>query len=217
MTTVTLTRWEAAYQRFETPEGEVAKFTRRLRRIGADRWDKRARILELCSGRGSGLRAWHQLGFADVLGVDYSLGQVVQHRGPGRCVVGDARSIPLATASREIVAVQGGLHHLLTLADVDLALREMQRVVAPGGKIIIIEPWLTPFLRTVHFLTRRPAMRRVWARLDALAIMIEEERTTYEQWLGAPDECLRLIRRSVTPQIMSRRLGKITVVGTPRG
>ena len=210
-----LTRWEAAYRRFETPEQEVAKFVTRLRGIGADRWDRRWRILEVCSGRGSGLRAWQQLGFTDLVGVDFSLAQVARYEGPGRCLVGDARALPIATASRDVVVVQGGLHHMFTLPDVGLALREMQRVVTSAGKIVIIEPWLTPFLRAVHFLSERRSLRRLWPRLDALAVMIEEERSTYEQWLHAPDQCLQLFRRSVAPEILTRRFGKITVVGTP--
>src|SRR5829696_1545675 len=66
------TRWERAYQVFETPEQELRKFRSRLRAIGAHKWDRRARILEVCSGRGTGLRAWRDLGFRNVVGVDYS-------------------------------------------------------------------------------------------------------------------------------------------------
>ena len=208
------TRWERAYQAFETPEQELAKFLGRLREIGADRWDRQSRVLEVCSGRGTGLRAWSALGFRDVLGVDYSYALVTGHRGSGRCVLGDARAIPLASGSRDIVAVQGGLHHLFTSADVDRALAEMRRIAAPDGHIVIVEPWLTPFLRVVHAACEQPLARRLWPKLDALATMIEEERETYERWLNAPEEHLALIRRHVAPQLLRQRWGKLIVVGS---
>lgn len=207
------TRWERAYQAFETPQEELAKFLRRLRGIGAHRWDRQARVLEICSGRGTGLRAWTTLGFRDVIGVDYSYALVAGHRGPGRCVLGDARAIPLATGSCDVVAVQGGLHHLVSTADVDRALGEMRRVSAPGGRIVIVEPWLTPFLRVVHAACRQSLARRLWPKLEALATMIEEERETYERWLDAPEEHLSLIRRHVAPSLLRWRWGKLTVVG----
>ena len=212
---LTSTRWERAYQAFETPDEELRKFTDRLRSIGAAQWDRRSRILEVCSGRGSGIHAWHALGFTNVLGVDFSYALVRAHQGAGRCVLGDARSLPLASASRDIAVVQGGLHHLYTRDDVELALAEMHRVVAPTGRIVIIEPWLTPFLRLVHAACEQPAARRVSKKLDALATMIEEERDTYERWLGAPDDYLRLILRYVAPDVVRRRWGKLVVLGAP--
>jgi hypothetical protein len=91
----------------------------------------------------------------------------------------------------------------------------MSRVVAPDGKIIIVEPWLTPFLQLVHGVSRQPVARRLSKRIDALATMIDEERETYERWLNAPDEHLEVIRRHVTPDFVRRRWGKLVVVGSP--
>src|SRR5687768_5181112 len=84
----TPTRWERAYQAFETPEEELRKFVRRFRSIRADRWDRRSLILEVCSGRGTGLRAWHSLGFSRIIGVDYSAALVLGQEGPGARVIG---------------------------------------------------------------------------------------------------------------------------------
>lgn len=209
------TRWELAYQAFETPEEEVRKFVGRLRGIGADAWDRRSRIVEICSGRGSGLRAWHSLGFRDVIGVDLSPALVAAHTGPGLCVLGDARALPLGSDSRDVAIVQGGLHHLATFDDVALSLAEMRRVVVPDGRVVVIEPWLTPFLRAVHLLTERQLLRRLSSKVDAFATMTEEESETYFRWLNAPDELLDVVRRHVSPTTLRRRWGKLTVVGTP--
>src|SRR4051812_8770692 len=40
-------RWEEAYERFETPEEEIAKFKERLLKVGARNWDKTLRVVEL--------------------------------------------------------------------------------------------------------------------------------------------------------------------------
>src|SRR5438093_227684 len=94
------TEWELAHQAFQTPEQELTKILRRFRTLGAHAWDKRLTIADICSGRGAGLRAWHELGFADLVGVDFSLALARTHHGPGRVVLGDARSIPLRDRSR---------------------------------------------------------------------------------------------------------------------
>ena len=209
------TRWERAYQAFETPLEERKKFIGRYRSIGADGWSRDLRLLEVCSGRGSGLHAWQAMGFRRVFGVDCSPALVLAQDTPGFRIIGDARSLPLASNCVDVVVVQGGLHHLLTTEDVDRALAEMCRVVVPSGTIVIIEPWLTPFLRVVHAVCGSELARRVWSRIDALATMIEEERETYYRWLNAPDEHLLVIRRRVVARIVRRRWGKLVYVGTP--
>jgi ubiquinone/menaquinone biosynthesis C-methylase UbiE len=209
-------RWEQAYQTFETPEQELQKFLGRLRMVGADRWNRNSRVLEVCCGRGTGLRAWHSLGFKRVFGLDYSAALLFAHTGQGVRVIGDAMALPFAAASIDVVVVQGGLHHLLTTTDVDAALAEMSRVVGPSGRLVIVEPWLTPFLRLVHAVCRSGLVRRLSRKMDALATMIAEERQTYERWLNAPDEHLRLLDRHVRTTFMRRRWGKLIVVGSPR-
>jgi ubiquinone/menaquinone biosynthesis C-methylase UbiE len=209
------TRWERAYQAFETPQAELEKFLRRLRSIGADRWDRRSRIVEVCSGRGNGLRAWAALGFSDIVGVDFSHALVKNHSGPGLCVLGDARALPLATGSHDVVVIQGGLHHLLTIDDVDRALAEMRRVATPDGTIVIVEPWRTPFLRLVHAISAMSMARRLSPKLDAFETMYEEERVTYDRWLNAPETYMRIIRRYVAPAMLRRRWGKLVLVGRP--
>jgi len=209
------TRWERAYEAFETPEQEVQKFLDRFRRIGADGWDRSSRVLEVCSGRGSGLQAWHSLGFTRTIGVDYSVPLIRLSRGAGDRIIGDARNLPLASGSIDIAVVQGGLHHLSSTADVECAISEMCRVVRTNGKIVIIEPWLTPFLQLVHAVAEQGLARRLSGRINALGTMIDEERDTYERWLKTPDEHLAVIRRHITTHLLERRWGKIVIVGSP--
>jgi hypothetical protein len=67
-----LSPWETAYSRFESPEQEIQKFTRRLNKLGAANWPRDADIVELFCGRGNGLHALSQLGFTRLEGVDLS-------------------------------------------------------------------------------------------------------------------------------------------------
>lgn len=104
--------WETAYARFETPAQEIRKFTRRLTKLGVAHWSRRAEIVELCCGRGNGLHALNQLGFTRLAGVDLSASLVRQYEGPATLYVCDCRQLPFDTQSKDIVIVQGGLHHL---------------------------------------------------------------------------------------------------------
>jgi SAM-dependent methyltransferase len=210
--------WEQAYLRFETPEEEIRKFRKRLETFGARAWSRHARIVELFCGRGSGLLALNALGFTHLEGIDYSTALVARYAGPGRVVVGDCRHLPYANHSRDVLIVQGGLHHLLDMPrDLELVLREAVRVLVPGGLFVVVEPRNTLFLRAVHAACGRPFLRRRWAKLDALATMIEHERPTYERWLAMPDEidarlaaCFDVVHRQAG-------WGKLMFVGRSRG
>lgn len=207
--------WEQAYQRFETPEQEQRKFIRRLRRLGVQSWSRELRVIEVCSGRGNGLTAWQRLGFSHVCGVDLSRALVERSLWKAKCVVGDTRDLPIRTASRDIAIVQGGLHHLLSFDDLRAALTEIRRVLRPDGRVIIIEPWTTPFLRVVHFVTERKIARAMSTTLDAFAAMTEEERPTYKAWLGRPAQILDAIRVEFEPLLMRERWGKLVFLGRP--
>lgn len=211
-----LTRWEEAYQAFETPAQELRKFVDRLRSIGADGWDRDSRVLEVFSGRGTGLQAWHALGFRRVVGVDYSAALVFSSAAPGLGVIGDARRLPFASDSVDIAIVQNGLHHLEPADDVGLALSEMRRVLTPQGRMVIIEPWLTPFLRFVHAAAGQALARRLSRRLRAFQALREAECKTYDRWLATPAAHLELMHRYMTPDIERRRLGKLVLVGSPK-
>jgi len=208
--------WEQAYLRFETPEEERRKFLRRLRVLGAPAWPRDAQVVELFCGRGNGLEALARLGFERLEGVDLSASLLEQYRGRARCYVADCRALPFPDASRDVLVVQGGLHHLEVLPD-DLVrtLDEARRVLRPGGRMVVVEPWLTPFLRFVHAVCELPTARRLWPKLDALATMNELERPTYEAWLGRPEEILSVLTGRFRPELMRREWGKLLFVGRP--
>jgi ubiquinone/menaquinone biosynthesis C-methylase UbiE len=209
--------WELAYSRFETPEQEIRKFVARLKELGAEQWPKDSAIVELFCGRGNGLHALQQLGFSQVEGVDLSPRLLAQYHGTARTTVADCRELPFADGTKDVVIVQGGLHHLSTLPeDLDRTFAEIRRVLKPGGQVVFVEPWLTPFLRLVHAVCENPLARKCSAKLDALATMIEHERRTYEQWLTQPNLVLGAAGKHFAATQQSFAWGKWRFVGTPR-
>ena len=209
--------WEAAYLRFETPKQEIQKFVSRLRKLGAAQWPRNAEIVELFCGRGNGLNALERLGFTNVEGVDLSPRLIAQYRGSAKCFVGDCRQLPFADRSKDVLIVQGGLHHLPALPeDLEKTFSEMQRVLRKDGRMVIVEPWLTPFLRFVHAVSENSLARRLSNKLDAFATMTQFERRTYEQWLTQPDLIRKLARTYFAPIHESFQWGKWNFVGYPR-
>jgi SAM-dependent methyltransferase len=209
--------WEAAYLEFETPKEEIDKFSERLRRLGVNEWPRETNIVELFCGRGNGLHALARLGFRNIEGVDLSPRLLAEYTGEARCYAADCRELPFAEKSKDAAIVQGGLHHLPVLPDdLERVFIELKRVLRSNGHVVFVEPWLTPFLRLVHAVVANPLARRLSVKLDALATMIENERQTYENWLGRAQEISQLARQYFQPEHESFAWGKWNFVGRPR-
>jgi SAM-dependent methyltransferase len=207
--------WEAANQSYESPDEEMKKFTRRLRRAGITSWGADRRVLEVFSGRGGGVRALRALGFHQVTAVDLSPSLLVAGERPA--ILADSRALPCGSGTHDLVVIQGGLHHLHRLPeDLELTLEECWRVLGEDGRIVIVEPWMTPFLRFVHLLCDLPLVRRVSPRVEALASMIEHERPTYEQWLASRALIKRSLLRWFEPERWHVAFGKLLFVGRRR-
>jgi len=209
--------WEAAYRRFETEAEEQAKFLQRFRWLGIDQWPRDLEIVNLFCGTGEELKALAALGFERLEGVDLSADLLQRCPAGAKLYVGDCRELKLPDASRDAIIVQGGLHHLPTLPEDFVAcLDEIRRVLKPGGRFAVVEPWWTPFLRGVHFAHSFSLPRRMWAKLDALAVMTEQEAETYFNWLGRARELRPLFDERFQWERKRIRWGKFMAVGTPR-
>jgi ubiquinone/menaquinone biosynthesis C-methylase UbiE len=209
--------WEAAYLRFETPDEEIRKFRGRLLRLGAKAWPRDSQIVELFCGRGGGLRALDSLGFATVEGIDLSPCLAALYDGPGTVIVGDCRRLPYPDFSKDVLIVQGGLHHLPRLPqDLDSTLAEASRVLRPGGRFVTVEPWLTPFLRVVHKVSEQRLARAMSAKIDAFAVMTENEKETYDRWLASPEMILDRFRAYFDIERQNVAWGKLALVGRRR-
>lgn len=206
--------WEEAYKRFETSEQEVAKFRTRLRWFGVNEWPRDLSIVELFCGRGNALVAWKQLGFTQLEGVDLSDSLLAEYKGPARCYVADCRELPFETGSRDVLAVHGGLHHLPELlSDVERAIDECHRVLKPGGRLLVVEPWNTLFLKFVHWAAANPLARMASPKLDAFQQLYLHERSTYDRWRSHPDVVLEILCSRFHTERCSERWGKLYFLG----
>ena len=210
-------RWEEAFLRFETPEQERRKFGGRLRSLGADSWPRDSEIVDLFCGRGQNLVVLESMGFTRLEGVDLSANLLGRYKGPARMIQADCRELPLPDASRDVVVIQGGLHHLPGFPqDLEKVLDSILRILRPDGRLVLIEPWDTPFLRFVLFCSGIPLARGLWRPLDAFHVMVEEETPLYQKWLGSPGVILERLNARFRTEMMDIGWGRIAFVGRPK-
>jgi len=112
------------------------------------------RALDVCCGTGDIAFALAAAG-AETIGFDFSTGMldVARHRQARKSdpraqgiqfVQGDALALPFADGAFNLVTISYGLRNL---ADFDRGLRELTRVLAPGGRLLVLDfgkpdhPW----------------------------------------------------------------------------
>lgn len=104
------------------------------------------RALDVCCGTGDVTFAVAARG-AEATGLDFSEGMlaVARRRQAGATdprlrrvgfLQGDALALPFADASFDLVTISYGLRNL---ADLDAGLRELTRVLAPGGRLLVLD------------------------------------------------------------------------------
>jgi hypothetical protein len=92
----------------------------------------------------------------------------------------------------------------------------MQRVLRKDGQVMFVEPWRTPFLTFIHFVSEIPIVRRLSIKMDAFATMTGHEIRTYTQWLGQPELIKKVASAHFMPVHESFAWGKWNFTGTPR-
>jgi demethylmenaquinone methyltransferase / 2-methoxy-6-polyprenyl-1,4-benzoquinol methylase len=117
---------------------------------GADLWWRRvvtrrikawkpARLLDVASGTGDlALVIQDAMPDCEVIASDFCA-EMLAHaasRGLARTVVADALALPFGTAEFDVVTVAFGLRNM---ADYEAGLREMLRVLKPGGRLVILD------------------------------------------------------------------------------
>ncbi|WJW75964.1 class I SAM-dependent methyltransferase [Thiohalobacter sp. IOR34] len=114
-------------------------------------------LVDLAGGTGDVARALSGDGRA-VLLVDPSLAMMQAGRARGldgvRCIAATGEALPLADASVDTLTIAFGIRNM---TDMEEALREMHRVLKPGGRCLCLEfsrPWalIRPFYNLYSFL-----------------------------------------------------------------
>lgn len=132
------------------------------------------KVLDLAAGTGTSSEPFEADG-ALVVPSDFSLGmlRVGKARRPDLpFVAGDATRLPFADASFDAVTISFGLRNVV---DTAAALREMLRVVRPGGRLVVCEfshPTWKPF-RTVY-------MEYLMRALPVVAGALTRDRGSYD-------------------------------------
>lgn len=120
--------------------------------LGIDTWWRRQTVrevgiapgergLDVCAGTGDLSLALQRAG-AEVVGADFCAPMLVRAAAkavqrPGvRFLAGDAMSLPFADATFHFATVAFGIRNV---SDACGALREMARVVRPGGRVVVLE------------------------------------------------------------------------------
>jgi demethylmenaquinone methyltransferase/2-methoxy-6-polyprenyl-1,4-benzoquinol methylase len=163
--------------------------------LGIDTWWRRQAVrlaqvkagekgVDVCSGTGDLCFALHRAGAA-VVGTDFCAPMLVRAaakgRGPvpPRFLAGDAMALPFGDATFDFATVAFGIRNV---SDPQAGLREMARVVRPGGRVVVLEftkPRL-PLLGSAY----RFYFRRILPRLG--------------QWIsGAKNDAYRYLHDSV--------------------
>jgi ubiquinone/menaquinone biosynthesis C-methylase UbiE len=141
-------------------------------------------------------------------------------------VAGDGRSLPLKSASADLVASAQALHHVHDPASV---VKEMRRVARPGGRVLIVDQVATERYEEAlmmtqlelardpsHAASRPPSAYRMVARAAGLEIVEEkvvesEQRLSTWMWPGEfPEE------RIAAVDALIRKIGPETGMGFER-
>lgn len=167
---------------------------RRAARI-VEAWQPR-RVLDLATGSGDlALAMQRRLPEAKITAADFSpeMLSVARRKGVRETVLADALRLPFEAESFGCVTVAFGLRNM---SDWDLALREMSRVLRPGGHLLVLD-----FSLPVGPL--RPAYRFYLHRcLPSLASIVTGQKTAYDYLGGSIEkfpsgnEMLSLIERN---------------------
>ena len=105
------------------------------------------KVLDLCTGTGDLALAYHRAaaGKAHIVGADFCHEMLAIGRKKGlragtggelAFIEADAQQIPLTSDQFQVVSVAFGLRNV---AETDVGLREMVRVCAPGGRVVVLE------------------------------------------------------------------------------
>ncbi|MCX6866016.1 MAG: ubiquinone/menaquinone biosynthesis methyltransferase [Verrucomicrobia bacterium] len=140
-----------------------------------------ARVLDVASGTGDlALEIQRQCPDCEVIAADFCAEMLAHaaHRGVANTLVADALHLPLLDAGFDVVTVAFGLRNMV---DYPAALREMHRVLKPGGRLVILDFSLPDGL------LRRPYRFYLHHVLPRMAGWLTGQRDAYE-YLGGSIE-----------------------------
>ncbi|MFG0258129.1 MAG: bifunctional demethylmenaquinone methyltransferase/2-methoxy-6-polyprenyl-1,4-benzoquinol methylase UbiE [Phycisphaerales bacterium JB043] len=112
----------------------------RRRAVALSDVDPGSRVLDVACGTGDLTRAYSHAGASSVTGCDFTPEMLAiarrKTREPIEYIEADAMALPFEDASFDVVSIAFGIRNV---GDSDTALREFARVLAPGGRLVVLE------------------------------------------------------------------------------
>lgn len=172
-------RWERSYVKVRR------NLWLRQKRIKMFNLNKCSKILELGCGDGLNLKILQKLGYPEVFGLDNSHALLSRISG-ARIVAADACEIALADNSFDVVLIDSVLHHIRNL---DGCLKEIRRILKPGGVLCFMEP-RDSFPRRILDMLTYSWLSHLSAYLTQRKITLQEEQSLYSHWLKNKGELI---------------------------
>ncbi|MHC4957955.1 MAG: bifunctional demethylmenaquinone methyltransferase/2-methoxy-6-polyprenyl-1,4-benzoquinol methylase UbiE [Planctomycetota bacterium] len=114
---------------------------RRWRRRAVELAQPRGPVLDVCTGTGDLAAAFAERTGRKVHGVDFCQPMLVHGKDKKSCAAvrftrGDALNLPFPSDHFDVVSVAFGIRNV---ADLDAGLKELVRVIRPGGRVVVLE------------------------------------------------------------------------------
>jgi ubiquinone/menaquinone biosynthesis C-methylase UbiE len=177
--------WHAAYSNARLVARRSSSHKRKLERLGALDLPRNARVLDLCCGMGEALRILHAEGFTDLSGSDIHIDEGFANEPWAKLVASDACELPYSGGSFDAVVCMHSLHHLGGVVRIGRTFEECARVLAPGGRLMILDHYDSPQLRAVFWGLSKPWLTWPTAGLRNFRLQHEEEWPYMYEYLDA--------------------------------
>jgi ubiquinone/menaquinone biosynthesis C-methylase UbiE len=188
--------WHDAYRSKELVARRSASHKRKLRRLGALDLPRTARVLDLCCGTGEALRILHGEGFSNLSGSDVTPDEELSKEPWVSLTASDACTLPYGASAFDAVICMHSLHHLGGMVRIGKTFEECVRILAPGGRLMVLDHYDSLQLRAAFWGLKKPWLTWPTAGLRNFRRQHEEEWPyMYEYldaWYAVPEMLVRL-------------------------
>ncbi len=175
------TQWNEAWTRYR--EFNYVKLTDIYNRTGIDELSRKAKILDLGCGSGEFIKILKERGFTSVEGWEPQQ-DLVKQSGFDCIRQGNCLSIPEPPPQYDAVVILGVLHHLSSFDEVTEALKNVKRLLKPGGRFYSVEPRNTLARTVMTRLMFAIPMALLPARVKIDRFLVAEEEVELNRWLA---------------------------------
>jgi ubiquinone/menaquinone biosynthesis C-methylase UbiE len=177
--------WHDAYRNKELVARRASSHKRKLRRLGALDLQRTARLLDLCCGTGEALRIMRAEGFSDLSGSDITIDEHLNKEPWLKLTACDACALPYGAGAFDAVLCMHSLHHLGGMVRIGKTFEECLRVLAPGGRLMVLDHFDSLQLRAAFCALKKPWLTWPTAGLRSFRMQHEEEWPYMYEYLDA--------------------------------